>query len=79
MLRNIVRQGIRMVQSGQRPKGVTTNSEEGLPTYASDTILRIPQAPTEEEERKLLRETGRRVAEDYIKNPPVLRNERGLS
>ena len=75
LLRNMVSQGIRAVQSGQSPNGLVTEGNEYLPTYANDTIIRVPEAPTEEEERKLLRETGREVAGDYINNPPTLRSQ----
>ena len=69
MWRKIAQQGIRAVQRGEDPKGLITKDSGVAPTYASDTIMRLPSAPTPEEDIKLLRDTGRRVAEGYLKNP----------
>ena len=67
--RKIARQGIRAVQRGETPKGLMTDSSSIVPTYAADTIMRIPPAPTPAEDVTLLRETGRKVAEGYLKVP----------
>ena len=61
MFRNLVRQGIRDVHEGRDPRGVT-REQNTLPTLGQDTVLRIPPAPTPEEDRQLLRAIGRRVA-----------------
>ena len=45
-----------------------------LATYSNDTVLHIPAASTREEDLKLLRETGWRVAEGYLSNPPAYRH-----
>ena len=74
MLRNLVRRGIRTVEQGEDPFGVVREEGKIIPTYANDTVIRIPPAPTPEEDRKLLCETGRQVMEDYIKNPPPLQS-----
>jgi len=48
---------------------------EAYPTYYSnDTVLRIPAAPTGEEDLKLLRETGWWVAEGYLNDSPAYRD-----
>lgn len=73
MLRNIVRQGIRAVQKGEDPQGLTRKVGEVLPTYCGDTVLSMPPAPTPEADQRLLRETGRKVAEDYMRMPPAHR------
>ena len=67
MMRNAVRQGIQAVRNGQDPKGVSRIEGQVIPTYGHEQMLRIPPAPTPEEDKRLLRETGRRVAEEYIK------------
>ena len=75
MFRKQVREDIRAVQKGQDPEGLyPKEAQEGkvIPTYSGDTVLRIPPAPTPEEDKKLLRETGRMLAERYLKNPPNL-------
>ena len=71
LLRKILRQGIRAVQRGETPKGVWTEADGIISTYGSDTIMRIPPAPTLEEDNKLLRETGKMVLVKHIKDPPL--------
>ena len=70
LFRRQLRQGIRTVQSGQDPKGVIREDGKVIPTFATDTILSIPPAATPEEDRQLLRETGRKVITNYIESPP---------
>jgi nitrite reductase/ring-hydroxylating ferredoxin subunit len=61
MLRKIVRDGIRAVEAGQSPRGVSRDSAETIRTHCQDTVLKIPAAGTPEDDRALLRATGRRV------------------
>ena len=68
MLRNIVRRGIRAVQNGQDPEPVMWEEEQVIPTYSNHTVIPVPEAPTPEAEEQLLRETGRNVAEGYLKD-----------
>lgn len=42
--------------------------EQVIPTYANHTVISIPKAPTPEAEEQLLRETGRNVAEGYLRD-----------
>ena len=42
--------------------------EQVIPTYANHTVIPVPDAPTPEAEAQLLRETGRNVAEGYLKD-----------
>jgi len=60
MLRRIVRDGIRAVAAGGDPRELA-RGEAVIETYAQDTVLRIPPAAEPEADRRLLRETGRRV------------------
>ncbi|MCH8102347.1 MAG: hypothetical protein IIB28_04240 [Chloroflexi bacterium] len=54
-----------------RSKNPPTLKAEGpVPTYANDTIIVIPPAPTPEEDMRLLRDTGRRMAREYFENHP---------
>ena len=66
MLRNQIREGIRAVQKGEDPPGIIREPYTIVPTYGSNTVIHIPPAPTEEEDERLLRETGRRVAAQII-------------
>ena len=66
-VRNTIRQGIRDVQAGRDPKGLVREAGKVIGTYSNHTIWRLPAASTPEEDRRLLREAGRKMAEDYIK------------
>lgn len=67
MLRNMIRRGIRAVQHGADPTPVTRQDGKVIPTYSQDRVVSgIPPAPTPEEDRRLLREIGRRVVEGGI-------------
>jgi len=68
MLRNIVRRGIRAVQNGQDPVHVRWEGGQVIPTYANHTVKPIPKASTPAAEEQLLRDTGRQVAEGYLKD-----------
>ena len=67
MLRNIVRQGIRDVQSGRDPKGLFRESGKVIETYSNHTIWRLPEASTPEADSQMLLEVGRKMAKDYFK------------
>ena len=71
LLRRTVREGIRAVQDGNDPKGLIREPGKVTITYANNSVWRVPPAPTTEEDRRLLLETGRRVAAEYMKNPSV--------
>ena len=67
MFRRQVRRGIRAVQDGQPLATTLTPDAEGrVTTYCNDTIVHAPAAPTPEEDVKQMRQTGRRLAEEYI-------------
>jgi hypothetical protein len=71
MFRQHIRRGIRSVQEGRDPTGLCRDPETAIPTYANDTVVRVPPAATPEEDPRLLRETGRRLAQSYLKDPPL--------
>ncbi len=71
MLRGLVREGIRAVQRGEDPPGLLRGPHAPIPTYSQDTVLRIPPAPTAEQDQELLRREGRKVAAGYyVEHPP---------
>jgi len=72
MFRNQIRRGIKAVKSGKDPAGVVREDGAVIPTYCNNTVVRIPPAKTPELDKKLLRATGRRLAESYIQAPPLL-------
>ncbi len=67
MMRNIIRRGVRAVRNGEDPQGVGWSDGAVTPTYSHERVVRIPPASTSEDDRALLRDTGRRVAEERIK------------
>jgi hypothetical protein len=72
MFRNQIRRGIRAVKTGSDPVGIFRDSHAVIPTYCNDTVVRVPPAKTPDLDRKLLRETGRRLAQSYIETPPLM-------
>ncbi len=67
MLRNMLRRGIRAVQSGADPQYIGYQAGQVIPTYSQDRVVAgIPPAPTPEEDRLLLREMARKVVEEAI-------------
>jgi hypothetical protein len=61
MLRRIVRDGIRAVQSGLDPWGTHWPEGKVIATYTQDLVLRLPPAADAAADRRLLREAGRRA------------------
>jgi phenylpropionate dioxygenase-like ring-hydroxylating dioxygenase large terminal subunit len=70
MLRKILREGARDVAAGRDPKFLSRREGDVHLTYSNDTILRIPQRPTPEEDLKLLFETGRKIAQEFLESHP---------
>ena len=76
-VRNMVREGIRDVQNGRDPKGLIRETGKVVNTYSSQSVWRVPLAPTSEADRQLLQQAGRKLAEEYIKTGrPQLRRAR---
>jgi len=73
MFRNQVRRGIRAVKAGDEPPGRRPAANAAVtPTYCNDTIVRVPPAESAAADRLLMRETGRCLAEAYLKDPPLM-------
>jgi phenylpropionate dioxygenase-like ring-hydroxylating dioxygenase large terminal subunit len=72
LFRNQIRHGIRAVKAGSDPVGLFRDGAGVIPTYCNDTVVQVPPAQTPELDKKLLRETGRKLADGYIKAPPLL-------
>jgi phenylpropionate dioxygenase-like ring-hydroxylating dioxygenase large terminal subunit len=71
LFRQQIRQGIRAVQAGRDPEGLCRAAGPLIPTYCNDTVVHAPAAPTPEEDRHLMRTTGRTLAESYLAHPPL--------
>jgi hypothetical protein len=70
MFRRMVRNGIRAVQQGQDPHGLM-RSEEVIPTYGSDRIVDAAEMPGNPDDPQVLMDYAKRVAADYLANPPL--------
>ena len=64
LLRNGLRKAIRSLAQGLEPVPFAGSSDAPVPTFAGDTILRIPRNGGDD--RKLILETSRRLAEVYL-------------
>jgi hypothetical protein len=72
MFRQQLRRGIHSVRDGQDPAGLCRDAAGPIPTYANDTVVCVPRAAKPAEDSHLLRETGRKLAEAYLKEPPLV-------
>jgi hypothetical protein len=72
MFRNQIRRGIRAVRAGDEPCGLSHKAASVIPTYCNDTIVRVPAAEEPAADRQLMRETGRRLADAYLEDPPLM-------
>jgi phenylpropionate dioxygenase-like ring-hydroxylating dioxygenase large terminal subunit len=72
MFRNQIRRGIRAVKAGDEPAGLPQTAGAVIPTYCNDTIVHVPPVETAVADRQLMRETGRRLAETYLKDSPLM-------
>lgn len=61
MCRKLIRKGIQDVKAGKDPQGIVRVRNNVVQTYAQDTVLHIPKAESEEADRALLLQTGRKV------------------
>jgi hypothetical protein len=78
MFRELLRHSIRAVQDGRTPEGVLCQEADTIiGTYSNDAVVRVPPAATVEDDRQLMRATGRKLAESYLAHPPLLTG-RGL-
>jgi len=69
MLRKLVREGIHAVARGDDPWGTQWREGEIVPTFTQDVVLKVPPAATDEDDRRLLRDTGRSVIVTGIGRP----------
>ena len=76
MFRNLTRRGIRAVQAGRDPVGLCCDADTVIPTYCNDTVTRVAPDGDPAIDRQHMRETGRRLADSYLKAPPLLTSAR---
>jgi hypothetical protein len=73
MFRNQIRRGIRAVQAGDHPIGLCRDAGAVIPTYCNDTVVRVPPAESSILDREMMCSTGRRLAEAYFRDPPLMK------
>jgi len=72
MFRNQVRRGIRAVRDGHPPAGLCRDEGTVVPTYCNNTVVRMPAAPTETDDKKMMRQAGLKLAKSYLEKPPLM-------
>ena len=77
MLRNALRKAIRSLQQGNEPARPEMSGGVTVPTYAGDTIVRVPKGAGDD--RALILATSRRIAEAYIKFADLPDGERRVA
>jgi hypothetical protein len=75
MFRNQTRRGIRAVQAGHDPKGLCHDAGVVIPTYCNNTVVRMPPDVDPTMDRQRMRDTGRRLADAYLRDPPLLASD----
>jgi hypothetical protein len=60
------------VQAGHDPIGLCRDAGAVIPTYCNDTVVLVPPEADSAMDRRRMRETGRRLADGYLKDPPLL-------
>ena len=76
MFRNLTRRGIRAVQAGGDPTGLCRDPGMVIPTYCNDTVTRMAPDGDPAIDRQRMRETGRQLADGYLRDRPLLTNAR---
>ena len=78
MFRNQIRRGIRAVKAGKDPEG-PIGANGVVATYCNNTVIHMPPAESEAEDKKLMRVAGMRLAKSYLAEPPLLNGQRAIA
>ena len=70
MFRRQLRRGIRAVQAGEGPGALGLDENDRVSTFCVDTAVQMPAAATPAEDTRQMLELGRRMAAEYLNNPP---------
>jgi hypothetical protein len=63
MFRNQMRRDIRIMQAGHDPAGLRRDASVIIPTYCSDTVVRLSLETNWATDRKRMSKTGRQLAD----------------
>ena len=71
--RQAIREGIRAVQEGRDPAGITRDPNYRIRTYSQNTVVRVPVADTPQADEQLLKKIGREVTFSDLQHtlPPL--------
>ena len=72
MMRKGLRKRVRLVQQGQDPPEMKPLSDQIVPTYGGDTLLKVDRAATPEDDKELTLRMGMGMANRYVQSPPNL-------
>lgn len=72
LFRQEIRRGIQAVREGRPAEGLLQQPGPVIGTYTTNTVVRLPEAATPEEDEQLIKESGLGLAREYLKNPPLL-------
>ncbi len=72
MFRRQIRRGIEAVRAGGDPDGLCRDAGKLIPTYCNNTVLREPAAGSPAIDKEVMRNIGRRLAEGYLREPPLI-------
>ena len=70
MYRKGLRRRVRMLKNGETPPEVKEMAGKMINTYGGDTLLKVPEAETRDEDKKLLKQVGIDMAERYLRELP---------
>ena len=71
MLRRLIMRGIKAVAAGDDPIGVFRNGGGVIPTYCNNTVLHLPAEADAALDKAIMRKTGLRLAQGYLRQPPL--------
>jgi hypothetical protein len=71
MFRKEISGGIHTVRANRHRPGLCREPGAVIPTYCNDTVVGVAPAATPSADKELLRKTGRRLAENYLRDPPL--------
>jgi nitrite reductase/ring-hydroxylating ferredoxin subunit len=72
MFRRLMRRGIRAVRAGNDPAGVFREAGAVIPTFCNNTVMHMPPAASEAQDKKMMRAAGIRLAKNYLSAPPLM-------
>jgi hypothetical protein len=73
MARRLVREGIRAVRDAMEPKSILEEESDSVTTYCQGRYFSMPRAEDPAADRRLVQETGKKVAEAPARGLPFIK------